>query len=827
MAPKDEVLQRLFGALAADPETHLFALEPGALGFGALCKPLAGVDAALQTKLNVLLNLPFPANTLMQFCLYSSPDLEQQLDTYANLRRRAPQPILREITEKRVEFLREATAKPLDRVSQLKLHDMRLAITVRLPATNREPTAQEIESANDLRVAFLQTLRTIGIAAEPLSAAVYLRFMQTALNHKPTASWRDHTTAQHDETRMLCHQVLDPDNAICVDQKGLWLGEQTRVRMLSVKRLPEAVQFGDALRYIGDYISGQSGLRDNTLITANVLYLDQDKNRAKIANEHAWATRQVLGQLARYVPQWGMRKESLDLIVNALEEGDRLVKSYFGIALFTQANGDTPEALRDCEKRSLDAVNNAKTYFQGLNIQLLPDEYFCEPLFMQLLPFASDETLVNALQRYRTYVTRHVVPMLPVLGAWRGTGTPAMTFHSRDGQVMAVSPFDSGSNYNCTVAAQTGAGKSFLVNEMIQSFRSMDAEVYVIDIGYSYRNLCRLLDGSYLQFSAGKRIGLNPFPLMQDFKRDGDDEEDRKLQTGAVAGILQAMAAPTQPLTDFQVAGLNRVLDETYQKYGAETNIDALAAALIAQQDKQERLQDIGHQLYPFTTKGEHGRFFNGANTVDINNPFFVCELEELKDFPHLQSVVLRQLMYQIQQKMYLGDRSKKKLLIIDEAWSLLAQSDARNFIIGAFRRVRKFNGSTIVITQSVNDLYANEGAMAIVENSANVYLLGQKGAAIDQIQREKRLSIGDAGYSLLKTVHTVPGEYSEIMFMTEFGTGVGRLVVSDFNKLMYSTKAEEVVAIKDLERAGVPLAEAIQRVAAQRKQTGSFARAA
>jgi conjugal transfer ATP-binding protein TraC len=814
-ADKDDLLQRLFGALAADPETNLFALEPGALGFGALCRPLAGVDAALETKCNVLLNLPFPTNTLMQFALYASPDIDLLLEAYTEIRSNDQQPILRECTQKRVEFLRASTSVPLDRVSQLKLHDMQLLITVRLPATGRGPTEDEMDSANELCAQFLQTLRTIGMSTTALTESSYLRFMRTVLNHKKGASWRQSTAAAADETQFLCHQILDPDNAIDVDQKGLWLGEQTRVRLLSVKRLPEYLHFGLALRYIGDYVSGQRGLRGNTLITANVLFLDHAKERAKLETQHAWATKQVSGQLARFVPQWRLRKESLDLITTALEEGDRLVKAYLGIAVFTQAEDDSPAAMRDCERRSVDAAMNATTYFQELNIQLMPDEYFVQPLFMQLLPFAADETIQHSLQRYRTYVTRHVIPLLPILGAWRGTGTPAMTFHSRDGQLMSVSPYDSGTNFNCIIAAKSGSGKSFLANEMIQSFRAMGASVSMIDIGYSYKNLCSLLDGEYLQFDPRKKISLNPYSIVKDFSTQEGGEGEADL----IFGILSSMAAPNEPLTNFQAAGVRRVQGETFKEFGNETNIDAIASRLIAEDDG--RLRDIGHQLFSFTTKGDFGRYFNPPNSVDINNPFFVCELEELKGRGHLQSVVLRQLMYQIQQKMYMGDRAQKKLMIVDEAWSLLAQGDAREFITGSFRRVRKFNGSAIVITQSVNDLYANDGAIAIVENSANVYLLGQKPAAINQIQKDGRLSLGDSGYSMLKGVHTVSGEYSEIMFLTEQGTGIGRLVVSDFNKILYTTKAEEVAEIKSLQDSGVTLQDAVMRIAERRKHLG------
>jgi hypothetical protein len=139
--------------------------------------------------------------------------------------------------------------------------------------------------------------------------------------------------------------------------------------------------------------------------------------------------------------------------------------------------------------------------------------------------------------------------------------------------------------------------------------------------------------------------------------------------------------------------------------------------------------------------------------------------------------VVLLQLIYQIQQVMYLGDRAQPKLVVIDEAWDLLTQGDVARFIETGYRRFRKYGGAAVTVTQSLNDLYSNPTGRAIAENSANTFLLAQPSQAIEQLQAERRLPMTEAGAELLKTVHTLPGAYSEIMVLTDRGGGIGRLV--------------------------------------------------
>jgi conjugal transfer ATP-binding protein TraC len=276
------------------------------------------------------------------------------------------------------------------------------------------------------------------------------------------------------------------------------------------------------------------------------------------------------------------------------------------------------------------------------------------------------------------------------------------------------------------------------------------------------------------------------------------------------------MAAPTEPLGDYRTAGLKRVLKQVWDQRSQRMTVDDIAAAMVAEDDP--RLQDVGRQLYSFTSQGEYGRFFNGRNTIRFTAPLVVLELEELKSRRHLQQVVLLQLIYQIQQAMYLGERGQQKLVVIDEAWDLLTHGDVGRFIESGYRRFRKYGGAAVTVTQSLADLYANPVGRAIAENSANTFLLAQPAQSIDQLAAEKRLPIPGAAAELLKTVHTVPGAYSEIFCLTTLGGGIGRLVVDPFRRLLYSTAPQDVAALDALRREGTDVAEAIHRLIEARR---------
>jgi len=232
---------------------------------------------------------------------------------------------------------------------------------------------------------------------------------------------------------------------------------------------------------------------------------------------------------------------------------------------------------------------------------------------------------------------------------------------------------------------------------------------------------------------------------------------------------------------------------------------------------EDERVRDVGTRLYSCTSAGQYGRFFNGPNTVSFSGSFTVLELENLRTRKHLQRIVLLMLIYVIQQEMFQGDPARKKLVLIDEAWDLLTDGEVGKFIEAGYRRFRKYNGAAITITQSMADYSTSATGHAIAVNSANSFLLGQKPETIDQLRAKGGFALTDFACEVLKTVHTVPGSYSEVYVRTDRGEGVGRLIVSEFNRLLYSPRPVDKVAITRFRDGGLSMVDAINAVLDER----------
>lgn len=792
---KGERASSLFAVLAGDDEKFLFMTDDNSLCFGFLCTPLEGSDRKASDRINVLLNGDWPEDTLMQFCLFGSQDIHKVMNEAMNLRKGKGTQLTAHNSKRRSAFFLDGTKTPIEKNSGVKARNFSLVVSVKIPINDSFPTDKEMARVADLRTSFAQSLRTVGLRPMVIDRHRYVHLFNTILNWGDAASWRAGRQILADDDKPLREQILDFDHSVSVDRKGLWLGEpneegSVRVSNLSIKRYPRVFEFGSAAAYLGDLLMGSRGIRDNCMISATIHYPAFHKTKSRLEQKRQWAVNQAYGPMLKFVPMLAAKKHGFDVLFQALDDGDRIVRLHFGMTLFT--NSDEEATI---------AISNARSYWGELGMSIMEDKFFNLPLFLNRLPFGADREAMGDTFRYKTMATRHAIPLLPVFSDWRGSASPVMNFISRNGQVMSMDLFDSPTNYNCTIAAQSGSGKSFLANEMISSYLSIGGKVWVIDVGRSYKDLCEIYNGDFVEFDRQSKICLNPFPLVQEFS----EEEDM------LVGLICAMAAPTQKLSDFQTAELKKCLGPLWAEKGKATTIDDLAERLSRSSD--QRVLDIAAQLYPFTSKGEYGRFFAGENNVTFQADFSVLELEELKGRKHLQQVVLLQLIYQIQQDMYLGDRNRPKIVIIDEAWSLLTEGDVASFIEHGFRRFRKYNGAAIVITQSVTDLYGTPTGRAIAENSAHMFLLGQKDDAISTLQKEDRLPLSQGGYTLLKSVHTEPGVYSEIFFLTEYGAGIGRLIVDRYHQILYSTHPNDVQAIADYRKQGLSANKAIEQI--------------
>lgn len=785
---------------AYDEQSKLFLCDDSTLGFAFECVPLAGGDQHTKERIEQLVAGDYPPGTIMQFFLYRSPDIEPQLNALARIRQDHMDGPLAGVVKQRIDFLRAHTKKNIHGRSFSggdydcgRIQESRLIVSIKIPFEGKEPKESDVVLTKTWETKTESALSSVGLWPYALSASRYIRLMQSIINWSPNATWRSMPVmGEWEEDKTISAQIFDPTTDLVIaDKSTLQLGEHCFVKIMSAKRIPDAFFFTEAMKYVGNTMGGNDKLTINYAVCCNVFFPVTQSEKSKLETKRTWTVNQAVGPMLKFVPVLADKKHSFDILSESFQKGAKPIRMTFSVLLFS-----------DSRKAVERAAVSAQSYWDTMHFHLMEDYFITAPMFQNCLPLCAEKEAVFHLDRYKTMTTRELPVLLPVFGEWKGTGTFHVALISRNGQLMSLSLHDSDTNKNAVIAAESGSGKSFLLNEIIVSYLSEGAQVWVIDAGKSYKKLNEQLDGDFLQFDEASKICLNPFELIDDWKEDED----------TISALIAAMASEKEKLSDFQMAGLKQILKRLWETKGQAMTVDDIAAECLGH--TEQRMHDIGQQLFSFTSKGGYGQYFHGHNTMRFENPFTVLELDELQGRTHLRQVVLMQLIFQIQREMYLGERNRKKIMIIDEAWDLIKSGPVSVFIEHGFRKFRKYGGSAIIATQSLNDLYENPVGRAIAENANMMLLLGQKPETIASIRDSGRLVLSEAGFNLLSTVASVGGVYSEIFVKSgHTGVGVGRLIVSNFEKMLFSTAPEDVNAIENYTNRGLNVTDAINHV--------------
>lgn len=362
------------------------------------------------------------------------------------------------------------------------------------------------------------------------------------------------------------------------------------------------------------------------------------------------------------------------------------------------------------------------------------------------------------------------------------------------------------SNFNIAVAATSGAGKSFLVQNILSYVLSTKGRCFVIDLGHSYRKFCEIVGGTYLEYHS---LRLNPFTNIHDINESSEQIRD----------LLSVLAAPSGSLDEVSEEYLRQAIIKAWDKKHKQTNIDNIIEALqelsLARQDN--RLDDLIILLTRYSTTGPYPSIFNDYSAIAPDAPLVVLELGELENKPDLLKAVLFALILNIEEQMYQSPRDQPKLVVIDEAWRLLSGDNkaAARFIEKGYRTARRHHGSFITITQSIEDFQKSDEAKACWNCSDIKIIMLQNSKAFDDFMLTHQDYFDPYVTALIRQFKEAKNNgFSEFMLQTGKVQSFCRLFVDPFSRVMFSSAGKEFAAVKAYQEQGLSITESILRVA-------------
>ena len=296
-------------------------------------------------------------------------------------------------------------------------------------------------------------------------------------------------------------------------------------------------------------------------------------------------------------------------------------------------------------------------------------------------------------------------------------------------------------NANMTVFAKSGWGKSYAVKLEILRSLMMWIDVIIIDPENEYNTLIQQVWGSYLDVSLNSKQRINPFDLPLSLK--DQDEKPGDLLRSAVINLLWLMNLMLGKMTAEEASIMEKAIITTYSlKWITLEDDNAEWKEIPIMKDLQDVLetmdwaQSLVKRIEKFTTWIFWGIFSQRTN-VDLKDWLQVFSVRDLDDMlrPIAMYVVLNHIWNKVRSS------SKKRILVVDEAWNVMQHEDSAKFLFWLVKRARKYNLWITTITQDVEDFVWSPYGKPIMTNSSIQLLLKQSSASIDVLQNVFKLT--------------------------------------------------------------------------------------
>ncbi len=400
----------------------------------------------------------------------------------------------------------------------------------------------------------------------------------------------------------------------------------------------------------------------------------------------------------------------------------------------------------DEEKKLVKAAKQLQSMLGGKLIMVKRADLQMEHAFNSTSPLCLDEVEINVNMN-----TSPLSTTFPFSSVDLTSNEGILYGLNRHNDSLIIFDRFSLENANSVVFAKSGAGKSYAVKLEILRSMMVGTDVIVIDPENEYEALTRTVGGSYLRVSLNADRRINPFDLPSPI--DGEELMPGDLLRANIInlhGLLKIMLGGVSAEED---AILDKALIDVYAIKGITmdiTNVQDFPPPTMEDLHQvlfnMEGGQNLARRLQKYTT-GTYAGIFNKPTNVDLKSGLMVFSIRDLEDNlrPIAMYIILNYIWNRVRSEF------KKRILVIDEAWTMMQHEDSARFLFGLVKRARKYYLGITTITQDVEDFIKSSYGKPVVTNSSMQLLLKQAPSSVDILAKVFNLTEGEK-YMLLNS---------------------------------------------------------------------------
>ncbi|GLY79206.1 VirB4 family type IV secretion system protein [Actinoallomurus iriomotensis] len=406
----------------------------------------------------------------------------------------------------------------------------------------------------------------------------------------------------------------------------------------------------------------------------------------------------------------------------------------FQVGLSLTVHARTPAELDE-------EVSRVRALAAGLLIDAKPTTFRALQGWITTLPFGVD--LLGTGRTFDTSALAAAFPFTsPDLHADLGEHAVLYGVNAASASLVMWDRFTC-DNHNSVILARSGAGKSYLAKLEILRSLFTGVDVCVIDPENEYQRLAQAVGGAHIALGADG-VRLNPFDLPPGAHKTKDALTRRALFIHTFISVLCET-----PLTPPERAALDRAIVAAYHDAGLTADprtwtrqpptLPDLATALG--NDGDPAAGELAARLAPYVT-GTWRQLFADPTTTRPDSHLIVFSLRDLPE--ELKTVGTLLTLDVIWRRVTDVNRRKPRLVVVDEGWLLMRQTEGAKFLYRMAKAARKHWAGLTVITQDAADVLGSDLGQAVVANAATQILLRQAPQALDQITDAFALTDGE-----------------------------------------------------------------------------------
>ncbi len=294
-------------------------------------------------------------------------------------------------------------------------------------------------------------------------------------------------------------------------------------------------------------------------------------------------------------------------------------------------------------------------------------------------------------------------------------------------------------NSNMVILGKSGSGKSYATKTLLTHLSAENSKIFILDPENEYQFLAENIGGRIIDVGTASQGRINPFHIITTLESDEDDLTETNDFYVHLQFLEQFFRVILVGIDPNALEYLNNVIVELYKSKDItpKTDLSTLKPEdfpifedlndLIERKYEEasenydkENLRTLKNFISKFAHDGRNSNLWNGPSTLTVKENFTVFNFRSLLSNQNgvianaQMLLVLKWLDNEISKNRDFNIKhstNRKIIVAIDEAHVFIDPKYpiALDFMYQLAKRIRKYNGMQIVITQNIKDFVGSE----------------------------------------------------------------------------------------------------------------------